>query len=185
MWHCCVTPNFPYVGWIWKFPHAPGKDQNEAWESTVELATEGSYEGESSLVSEGYRDGHPGSGWAEEWQTLKGAQSQRESGWDPGSKERWLSVTRRQTTRPTSHGLQQWMPKGSQCQDHSKHTPENTATPIQGPDQPYKGTAWAPHHPLLTLEELQVSPSNHNWGRRISRKTALMGSWNLNWLNIA
>lgn len=34
--------------------------------------------------------------------------------------------------------------KGSQFQDHSKHTSEDTVTPIQKPDQPYKGNSPGP-----------------------------------------
>ena len=37
--------------------------------------------------------------------------------------------------------------KGSQFQDHSKHTPEDTVTPIQKPDQPHKGNGPGPTPP--------------------------------------
>lgn len=45
MCHSCVTPNFPYVEWIWKFPHAPGKDHNEAENLLGNLPWQGPMEG--------------------------------------------------------------------------------------------------------------------------------------------
>lgn len=173
MWHSCVTPNFPYVEWVWKSPHATRMN----WESTGELAMAGTYGGESGLVSEGYRKGHPGKRCREEWVKPWKAHRAREN--QGGARETGEKTDHR-VCKPWTSAVDV---KGSQHQNHSKHTPEGIATSTQELGHPYKRNSWASQHLFPMLEELHTSPSNHNWWRRISRKTASMGRWNwIGWM---
>lgn len=109
-------------------------------------------------------------------QISKSAYNQKKSRWGPGSKERWLTITRRQNTRSISHEFQQWMPKGSPCQDYSKHTPEDRAILIQELDPPYKGNNLSPPPPTPNARRAASFPIQPPLGRKRKQKTALMES---------
>lgn len=87
--------NFPCVEWIWKFPHSQGKGQK--LENLLGTSMEGPCREQRSLISKGKGKTTPGVNRRVS-QILKGARSQRESGQDPGSKESWLTVKKRQST---------------------------------------------------------------------------------------
>ena len=179
MGHSCATPNFPYVEWIWKFPHAPGKDQNEAENLRGNLPWKVPVEGKVTYI----------------W----GIQTVDEH------RNEWVKLRRVPKARESQGGAQEGgaMADCNKKRNHKIHKPWTSAVgvkrqPVPEPRQKaprgYSETHPGTRPPLQRKQprfptthssagRAAHPPSNHIWGRW-KQEDGLNGELKLNWLNI-
>lgn len=176
--------HFPYVEWIWKFPHTLGKDKNEAENPRGNLPWNVPVEGK---VAYHLRATGKATQRTEEQRSesnLEGCTKPEKIKVELRKEEWWLTITRRQTTRSISRGLEQQMSQGSLGRKHSKHITEDIAAPILELDHPNKGNSPTFPPPTPSARRAAHCPIQPQLGRKGKLEDGLHGELKWNWLNV-